>query len=186
MVSERVLKFGVTNGRRFGLVCHSTFSGRARRTREVDSVARLLHSVLEAISIRGPSSRAIHLALPNPRLRSVVKSCEVLSAHPAAVMSFKYASSFVLLLVVLYSAVPANAHLALDNTCVHGTNYVQIVGFACIEAEERARNPNWDGNWATQGKYNLRAFELINANMNRLGIHINNITHCANFTVRDK
>lgn len=110
----------------------------------------------------------------------------MLCQHPAAVMSLKNATCFVLLFVVLYSAVPAKAHLTLNNTCVHGTNYVQIVGFACLEAEERARNPNWDGNWATQGRCNLRAFELINANMNRLGIHINNLTYCANFTVRNK
>ena len=89
-----------------------------------------------------------------------------------------------LLALVLLLPQAAQSEIQLDNTCAFGTDYIQLVGFACIEAEEKARDPNYTGLWADRGRHNVKAFTLINRNMNRIGIHVGNITYCSNFTVR--
>lgn len=91
---------------------------------------------------------------------------------------------FVIVLGVLLVAKPVWGIIPLDNTCTFGSDYVQLVGFACIADEERVRNPSWDGRWTTQGRYQIAAFHLINKNMNAKGIDIGGTTYCSNFTVR--
>lgn len=89
-------------------------------------------------------------------------------------------------LLVALSATLASADISLDNTCTHGSDYVQLVGFACIAKDEMARNANWTGQWSDQGKYMIDAFTMLNKNINRVGIDVGGTKFCSNFTVRTK
>jgi len=107
--------------------------------------------------------------------------------QPASGWSCPVRGLFALILAALFVLLLPNVvqgDIQLDNTCTFGNQYIQMVGFACIEADERLRNPSWDGSQADRGRHNIKAFTLINRNMNRLGIHVANITYCSNFTVR--
>lgn len=93
-----------------------------------------------------------------------------------------------LTLLLALGATLASADISLDNTCIHGSDYLQLVGFACIAKDEIARNANWTGQWSDQGKYMIDAFTMLNKNINRVGITVGDDPHkttfCSNFTVR--
>lgn len=97
-------------------------------------------------------------------------------------VTLKVAFFAVFSLLFLQASVTAVIHL--DNTCVHGNQYIQLVGFACIAEEEYIRNPSYDGFWNDRGRYNIMAFTKINEKMNSIGINIGGVMHCSNFTVR--
>jgi hypothetical protein len=92
---------------------------------------------------------------------------------------------FAFVSLALFTSV-SRADIQLDNTCSHGSNYVQLAGFACIADEEKIRNPSWSGLWGIQGTYNINAFTLLNKNMNAKGIDIAGTKYCSNFTVCTK
>lgn len=91
-----------------------------------------------------------------------------------------------LLVLCLLAVSYVQGVIQLDNTCAHGSDYIQFIGFTCIDHEEYARNASYSGQWSAEGRYNLMAYTLINYHLNHIGIHIGNITYCANFTVRPK
>lgn len=92
----------------------------------------------------------------------------------------------IVLLLVASEFALTSADIQLDNTCSFGSDYLQLVGFACIAKDERERNPNWTGQWGDYGEYNIMAFTMLNKNINKVGITVGGTTFCSNFTVREQ
>jgi hypothetical protein len=99
---------------------------------------------------------------------------------------------FTALLVVLLALSFGTSSAAIvqpDNTCPFGSNYLQLVGFACIASEERIRDPspanlaNIEA-WEPYGNFNVWSFHVMNRLINQRGITIGGVTYCSNFTVR--
>ena len=93
-------------------------------------------------------------------------------------------TAIALLALFAFLAIPVEGIIPLDNTCSFGSNYIQMVGFACIAAEEEIRDPTWTGRWRVHGTYQMSAFRIINKKMNEIGIDIGGTKYCSNFTVR--
>lgn len=76
-----------------------------------------------------------------------------------------------------------------DNTCPHGNNYLQFVGFACVASEERERNPSAEDEiaaWESYGNWDVWSYHVMNHLANRHGIYVGGVRYCSNFTVRLK
>ena len=93
-------------------------------------------------------------------------------------------ASLLVVLLLAFGAMLASADISLDNTCTFGSDYIQLVGFACIAEDEKVRNPTWNGQWGDYGSYQVKAFTMLNKNINRVGIEVGGVTFCSNFTVR--
>lgn len=92
-------------------------------------------------------------------------------------------TAIALLALFAFLAIPVEGIIPLDNTCSFGSNYIQMVGFACIAAEEEIRDPTWTGRWRVHGTYQMSAFRIINKKMNEIGIDIGGTKYCSNFTI---
>jgi hypothetical protein len=106
-----------------------------------------------------------------------------------SVLSFERGITFSICLAIFLIVVLAPSCIAtiqLDNTCTHGNNYIQFVGFPCLTNEEQERLPGSTGwkAWVSQSQYDVAGMKMANYHMNRLGINIGNVTYCSNFTVR--